>query len=380
MSALLSLLPLVLAGPPATAAADVVVLRDGRFVLGQVVEPAPRGKLRLVVRRGWVREHLPDRAAAWERSEAAYATRARQQRLRRLEAWRRQRPENPHDRINRWLDTEITRLKADAGDPLAPLLIVELAASEVRRLDRRPPETARLLRQAWRAGLDEPETRPIEELRARLEGRGFALSEVDPAPLDDLIALPLESEAQWLARRAATEVRDDRSLWWIRYQGLVLPADAQGGAGNLATAGAALKGLLGGEPPEDPLAEPLRMAEAKGRVGVVVTSLELGEDLAAATVEATLWVCLAPGRWTRAVVRPARVPVGAIPPEAAEPLGNDPQVQAAFRLLEGLGSGALGDDVRRRSLAVGAATRQALGMAQSALARDLEGLALRISP
>jgi hypothetical protein len=368
----------LMGNPPAAAAADVVSLRDGKAVLGQVIEPSPRGKLRLVVRRDWARRNLPDRAALWERSEAASAERARQQRLRRLEAWRRERPAEENDRIVPWLDAEIARRKAGAGEP-PPLLLVDLPASAIRRVERRPPETARILRQAWRAGLEEPETRPIAELRERLEGRGFALSEVDPAPLDDLIALPVESDAQWLARRAATEVRDDRSLWFVRHLGMVLPETAQADGANLAaTAGAALQSLLGEEPQEDPLAERLRAAEARGRVGLVVMGLELGEDLSSAAVEATLWVRMAPGRWVPAVVRPARAQAGAMPPDAAEAIGDDPQVRAAFRLFEGLGLGAVGEDARRRSLAVGAATRQALGMARTALVRDIDGLALGV--
>src|SRR5205823_1555355 len=88
LAGLVSLAP----AEPATAA-DAVTLRDGRVVLGQVVEPAPRGKVILLVRRAWAEAHVPDLLKRWEAAEAPSIKQARGQRRQRLEDWRRDRRE-----------------------------------------------------------------------------------------------------------------------------------------------------------------------------------------------------------------------------------------------------------------------------------------------
>jgi hypothetical protein len=371
---------ILLAQPPGPAtAADAVTFRDGRILLGQVLDAAPRKPLRVAVRRDWARAHLPDRAALWEKAEASTSARAREQRLARLTAWRPLRPADPKDRVGAWIDAEIGRLQAGGGTPV-PLLVIEIPPTQIRQLDRRPDDAARLLRQAWRAGLDDPETRPLDDLHRLLEGRGVALSDVDPAPLDELIALPLESETTWLTRRAATEVLNDEGLRFAQYQGLILPENARASPANLAAAAAAtLKGLLGDEPAEDPLAGKLQAIEAQGKVGVVLTRLELGDDLASATIASALLVRLAPGHWAPAVFRPATVRADDVPADAVAPVANDPQVKTLFGLFEMLLQGGVGQDIQQRTTNVGAATKQALGLSQSALTRDLESLTLPVN-
>lgn len=371
----LALLVLAGAGLVAESAADSVALRDGTTILGQLVEPPGRGRLRMVVRRDWARAHVPERAAAWEKAEARGLERATRERQRRLGAWLRERPREPHDRIAAWLDAEIARLGRPGAAP-PPLMLVELTAGNVRRVRRRPPEAARLMRQAWRAGLEGPEARPPEELRRLLEGRGFALGEVDPAPIDDLLPLAPEGESQWLIRRAATEVRDDRSLRYVHHLGLLLPEDGTGGIRDLATSLKVLVGEPGGR--EDAVARVSREVEARGRAGFLVTRLELGPGQDSATVEAALWVRQAPGRWVVAMRRPATVRVGELGPGAGEAIADDPRVRAAFRFLDGLGLGPAGEDAKRRSLEIGAATRRALGLARSVMDADLDGLALPV--
>ena len=50
----------------------------------------------------------------------------------------------------------------------------------------------------------------------------------------------------------------------------------------------------------------------------------------------------------------------------------------AFQLVEAIGLGGIPEDVKRRSLNVGAATRKALGQARSAAEADLAALAFPI--
>jgi len=364
----------------AAAPADSVTLRDGKVVLGQVVESSSRGKVGLIVRRSWVRARVPDRAKRWEQAEAGASRRARSQRRERLVAWRHERrsPAEGGDPLAAWFDGEIRRLESDPAEP-PPLLYIEIDRGQIRGMTRRPPETARLLRQAWRAGLAEPEETPLEDVKAHLAGRGVALSDVDPAPIDHLLPLPLETQARWLARRAATEVAQEPGLRYIRYLDLVLPEGANAGGVEVAGAAASVVRSLLGEEPGDPLAPKLAEAASRGRVGLVVTRLDVAEDVSKVTVTATLWVRAGSGGWTPAISRPAAASPEESPPVEARALDTDTQVQAAFRIIEGLGLGSVAPDVKQRSLNAGAATRRALGTAQSALARDLEELALPIS-
>ena len=136
---------------------------------------------------------------------------------------------------------------------------------------------------------------------------------------------------------------------------------------------------LAGEPRGDPLAARAREVAARGRVGLVVTGMETTEDLSSVQVEATLWVCTGPDRWEPAVSRRATVRPGDFPPDAGAELAADPQVDAAFRLVEGLGLGEVSGEMKRLALNVGAAVRRANGLARSALRREIDALASRSS-
>src|ERR1700730_13405076 len=96
---------LALATPASNTAADAVTLKDGQAALGRLVEPAPRGKVVLVVRRAWAEAHVPDWAKRGEPAETAWVKRARHERRERLVAWRTERaPQAPRgDSIGTWL-------------------------------------------------------------------------------------------------------------------------------------------------------------------------------------------------------------------------------------------------------------------------------------
>ena len=116
----------VVAGPP-NSAADVVTLRDGSVILGQVVDQAPKGKVSLVVRRAWAEKSLPQKFKAWKAAEGGAVQKGKADRLRRLEEWKRaarRRPgrEGRHDRPlahvrDRSHEGEHRRHGADERDP-----------------------------------------------------------------------------------------------------------------------------------------------------------------------------------------------------------------------------------------------------------------------
>ena len=357
------------------SAADRIVLQDGSAVLGQLVSMTP-SRIDVIVRRGWASAHLPDLAERWERTEAMRSDRARDDRLRRLRRWRddlraAESPGPIDDRINQ----AIARLEDPIGDDFSLLMTVGLDHREVARVEEASEDRRRMLRQGWRAGFDEVESMPVERLRDGLESRGFALNGLDPASIDDLLPIPEETDRRWLARRAATEVLDDPGLRLIRFEGLVLPDSVAGGVGvdrvDPAMLGGVIGGLLGGGGSSDPMMPHLQRIEADGRVGAVVTALEIAPDYGRVAVEAALLVRTGPGRWEVAARRRAEADPAAVPALDARRLADDPQVQAAFGLLEGLGIGAAGEDARRLSLGVGAAAEAALNRARADLEADL---------
>ena len=367
---------------PSRSTADAVTLRDGKVLLGQVVDSDRRGPLPVLVRREWARAHLPEKLSAWEKAEALLLRRAEAQRRERLMAWRRDRALLPAggERITAWIDRELARLANPGGVANSTLMIVRLPRAEVKSVDRKSKKDNRMLRLGWLSDFPDVETMPGDELAQALDGRGFSAEGDTPVSVDPLLPTQPETDGQWLVRRAATEIVNDPGGRLIRYQGLILPEPATGeappAASTLNAALGTLKELLG-EAPVDPLPGKLRELAGQGRAGVVVTRMELAPDLASVAVEATLWV-RGGERWIAAGTRSASVRPDDLPNGAGDGLADDPQVKAAFGVVEALGLGEVAPELKRRGLAMGAASRKALGDAKAALDRDLNDLSLSL--
>lgn len=377
---LFSLFVLTASPKSETTAADVLTLRDGQEVRGQVAELSPKGKLAFIVRRAWIEQHAPELARQWAAVETPVVKRARMQRVNRLVDWRRERVPAPGetDPILSWLDLEIDRLKAlDDAPPATHLMLAVLGRSDVKTVFRRGKDAARMLRQGWLARFDDVESMPLDALKSTLQGRGFAMSNIDRAAVDRLLPIPLESENHWRLRRAATEEVNEPALRFLRYQGLLLPETTLGEAPDARQLVVALASLLGGAPNANPLRAQARQVEARGRIALGVTTLNMAPDGSVVTVDATLWVRIDPDRWEKALSHPATIRPDQLRADAGESLVNDPRVQAAFRSFEGV-LGNVPPEIKRRGLNVGMAARMALGTAKSALASDLEALALPI--
>jgi hypothetical protein len=375
---------------PAESAADRLTLHDGRSLLGLVtaVTPGPRGGVELVVRRGWAEKHLKDRLELWDRAAARSTRLALTERQKRLAAWRTERAAGAagDDRILAWIDQELGRLSAPGGPPPSVLLAVRLARSDVRAMERRPAPNERLLRLAWLCRLPDPESTPLDDLKEALTTRGYtpeAAAKNAPASLDRLLRPVPEPEQMWLARRAATEVTVDSDLRFVRFQDTVIP-DTAGGQGlngiGLNTALSELKRLLDVDQAgrSDPLLEKLKEVAARGRRGAVVTRLLIQEDLSAVSVESTLWVRVGADRWAAYGSKTATVRPDDLAADAGKPLADDPQVKGAFQIVEMLGLGSIAEDVKRRTLRIGAATERALEKARSAFNQDVSALALPV--
>ena len=371
-----------LAAGPAVApasAADSLTLHDGSVVKGRIVDPSRRTAVSIMMSRAWAEAKIPKRMAAWRAVEDRTQKKARAQRVARLEAWKRERGgADQDDAIGKLIDAELERL-ADKDAKPSRLMVVSIDRREVKQITKSTPDLERLLSLGWRSGLKDVEGMTPAELKTAVQGRGFLAEGGEEPSLDDLLPLAPESDERWGIRRAATEVTAERSLRFVRYQGLLMPEGVPGQAPAAQDALGALKGLLGGgEAAEDPLIAKAKTVADRGRRGMVVTSLEIALDASAVQVESTLWVRSGQDRWDPAVRRPAQVRTDDLKPGAGEELIADPQVKAVFEMVEGLGLGGIDPDLKRRSLGVGAATRLALHQAQSALDGDIQAAALPI--
>ncbi len=242
-----------------------------------------------------------------------------------------------------------------------------------------------MLQLAWLCKLPDPETMPQDELRDALEARGYSLDangRSEAVALEQLLPPSPEPEQLWLARRAASELAVDPDLRFLRFQDTVLPDTGTGGlagGAGLSTAMSEIKRLLDPDQGEqaDPLLAKLKAIAARGRAGAVVTKLQIAPDMSNVTVESTLWV-RAGERWMPFGSRAATVRPEDLGAEAGKGLETDPQIQGAFKVVESLGLGAIPDELKTRSLRIGAATERALGMARSAFNDDLQALALPV--
>jgi hypothetical protein len=373
------------AGKAATAA-DRITLRDGSVVLGLVTSIAagPRGGVDVLVRRDWADKSLESWAKRWSRGIEQGTRLAVRQRRDRLRSWRRARSEGApaDDRIIAWIDAELKRLDDPARSARTPLMPVHLARGDVRNMARAPLASNRLLQLGWLCGLKDVEAMPLEDLKDALEGRGFAHEGEHTPSLAGLLPPSPESDLQWQARRAATELAVDPDLRFLRYQGMILPDVKTGqplGGLNLSTALSEITKLL--DPAQgqaDPLAASLKKVAERGRVGAVVTGLEIPADLSQATAEVTFWVRASGDRWVPFGSRKATVRPDEVAPEAGKNLAGDPQVQTAFSLVESLGLGSIPPELKERSLRMGAATEKALDTARAEFSQDLEALRLPV--
>ncbi len=413
----------------AKTVADRVVLRDGKSLLGQLVESSNDGLLTLVARRDLVRRTLPNWAGAWEAAEQATSAAALQQRRERLVAWRRDRRADSAsgDRVTRWLDRELGR---DAGTGSQPtLMAIRVDRNDVSAIERRSDSAAQILRAAWVLGLADPETIAPATLRELVAGRGMNLTDDASIAIDRLLPPLLEREDHWLLRRAATEALYDNGLRFIGFGSNILPEPIPGhpidpsagialvegvirdvlgagsvnslplGNGGLAARGrslltipipgnaldlaagarvaeGAVRGVLAAGQ-ADPLQSKLEAVAARGRTGMILTRIILAADLATASAESTLFYNNG-SNWDRAVWRSQSLEVGSVPPVVTELVGADPQVKAVMNLIDSIGAGFVTPEMKERGLAVGTTVGGAVVLARTALVRALTELAFDV--
>ncbi|QEH32774.1 hypothetical protein OJF2_12550 [Aquisphaera giovannonii] len=374
-------------------ASERVLLQDGSMVRGVItgIQPGSRGGVEMLVRREWAEKNLRAWYGRWDRALASGTKAAAKQRLERLRAWRRDRSAKvpADDRILAWIDREVRRLEdpARAAAPSA-LMPVTLPKADVRSFSRQTPANTRLLVLGWVCKIPDAETRKVDDLKDLVEARGFAPDGENVPSIAGLLPLVPEPEATWLARRAATEVTVDEGLRFVRYHEMVVPDTAAGAGAGQALGAADLSSALGslaklldldpGQGRDDPLVAVFRKIGDGGRVGAVVTRLEVPPDLSQANVEITLWVRVAAERWIPFAIKSTSMRPEDVAAGEGDRIADDPQVKRAFSLVESLGLGQVSPQLKDRALRMGAATEKALGTARGEMARALSDLMLPV--
>ena len=367
--------------PADTTAADRIKFKGGDELLGQVEDSSPAGSLLVLARREWVRANLPGRAREWEAANESITAEAALQRRERLMVWRHQRPTQPMqgDRITAWLDRELVA-PSKASDS-TPLIAVRIAPNLVSSVQRRGEQAARTLRAAWLLGIADAETTPLATLVDTIAGRGMVLQGDEPIALDRVAPPGPETDDHWLLRRAATEALHDEGLRFIRFGSTILPEPIAGQqpdpAAGTAIAGGVIRDVLGVGSP-DPLAERLRDIADRGRIGALITRIEVAPDLSAVSAESALYYHGAKG-WARGPWRTGSLQVGAVPPAVVAAVARDPQVRGVMELVESIGGGLVSPEMKDRGLVMGTTAGGAVLLARTALISSLTGLALDLT-
>ena len=360
--------------------ADRIVLRDGKELFGQVNESASGSALTILARREAIRTTLPDWSKKWEDAERGTTAVALHQRRERLAAWRRERPAESAsgDRISAWLDRELSELTGPAAP--SPLIAIRLGRNDVSAVERRSDSAARALRCAWLLGLANPETTPLATLKDAIAGRGMNLEGDEPIAIDRLLPPAAEPIDRWFLRRAATEVLHDEGLRFIQFGTSILPEPVPGQPLDPAMGATLVEGTIRdvlGVGRGDPLPARLHAVAARGRVGVVITRIEIAPDLGGVAAESTLYYRKG-SDWDRALWRSQNLPVGAVPPVVVSIVAQDPQVKAVINLIDTIGAGFVSPAMKERGLVVAATVGGAVVLARTSLVRSLAGLAFDV--
>jgi hypothetical protein len=359
--------------------ADRVRLRGGGELLGQIDDEARDGAIIVIARREAVRKALPAMAAKWEEAERQAGIVAQRQRRDRLEAWRRERQPTaaPGDPIMAWIDRELSDTAPADASP--PLMALRFPRSDVASIERRSEASARTLRQAWLLGLSDPEKTSPARLREALAAKGISLAGDDMVSIDGLLPLTVESSARWSMRRAATEVLHDDGLRFLRFGNTLLPEPVPGQpvdpAATMALVEGSVRDVLG-VGAGDPLPRRLREAEARGRVGLMITTIVIAPDLSDVSAESALYYC--EGEWGRGLWRTQRLEVGSVPPAVVSIVANDPQVKAIMGLIDAIGAGFVSPAMKEKGLVVGTTVGGAVVLARTSLVRSLMEIAFDI--
>jgi hypothetical protein len=361
--------------------ADRVRLRDGEELFGRVDESSPGAALTILARRELVRTTLPDWTKRWEDAEREATAGAVRQRRERLAGWRRDRPAEAAagDRITAWLDRELS----ESSGPVAPshLIAIRLGRGDVAAVERRSESAAQVLRWAWLLGLADPETPPLARLKDSIAGRGMTREGDEPIALDRLLPPGFEPADRWLLRRAATEVLSAEGLRFIRFGNTILPEPVPAQPLDPMTGATLVEGtirdVLGVKVP-DPLPSRLRAVAARGRVGMMVTSVGIAPDLGSVSAEATLYYRRG-SDWGRGVWRAQGLQVVSVPPVVGSLVAGDPQVNAVMDLTDLIGAGFVSPELKERGLVVGTNLGGAIVLARTALVRSLAGLAFEVA-
>ena len=380
--------------PVRTLGVDELTPKNGKKMYGVVMKQSRDG-VTMIVERKWFARTYPKRYKQHVEKEAGWLLRAREERLQRLKSWKLARIDA--EELVDFIEEETARIEAesDDNDPQAflkqPFTMVFFPADEIRDVFVQPPERRQVAGVAWKYQLERVTVRTVASLQRELYEQKLDVKN-EPVNLSEQFTVAkLQTEREWNARKALFEyvLREPldyqgsgTSLFKIDPDNPQKPEDllkgllggigggglgALGGLGGLGGDMGMIQELLdelNGGPRRRPAVKTewwksiASSAEADGFRGFRVTRI-IPSNTSNVKVETIFLAMITPGKWEKVATFSATENRDRQSTDDMARLKADPQIEAIFNALNGLGLGG-NQNLLDTALKQGAATEKAM--------------------
>jgi hypothetical protein len=381
---------------------DSVKIDGGKKLYGFMLEKRADQSIVFSVGRQWLQATHPQYYDEFSEIERERSELVRQQRIKLIEAWIEDRPEDRG--LVAFLEHELTRFSEQSPDDLGKkqFVTLELISTRYRDVVNQPADRRKIAGLAFQNDLDAVTTTPVSQLKKQLVELGVDVENEVVDLSKEVVSVIAESDRQWAARKAVVEYALRKQL---EYQGtggmLIRKTDKPDMTALVAQV---LSGGLGDDPISQLGAElglpefkkpkeqsdgwwkrATEEAERDGFCGVSIIRLNQNMLSATVTVEAYFFAMEKPGAWFQVAKFVGQSNTAEQTGEQLQRIQDDPQVKSVLDTLKGLGLG--GQGAIDQALRHGAATQKALQDANGLLsafisrnARELDSPPLAISP
>lgn len=369
---------------------DIVLLRGGKELRGSILK-RDKQTLRMAIQRDWLTENHADLAQEAIATEAKQRTDNRRILQDRITKWRDSRRDQPRLKFN--LERELTLLEKPLGPNAeeSQFAIVEVPADRVRRVFEAAPASKSLAAMAWSDNLPKVESTTFGKLKVQVEATHphWAKESIDIS--DRLPRGQTESADEWAARQAIWEYDFVEA---VNFQGMGnfvirIEADKRPDLAALLnqSAESLLAGQLGGlgldlggntkpSPSSDWQQVAISEAEKIGTRGFLVTRSLQVTGQGPAVVSAQFFAKLNDDKFHVIWSDEVRTDQATIKDEDVQRIQQDPQLQEALKIAQGLNLGNEVQKAVRFGGAVEASLKSAtnhFGVFRSRYTRTLDG-------
>ena len=370
---------------PDRLAVDVVSVRKLGRLHGILLSQGSQ-TTKIAVRKAWLASKLPEFSTQHLEKEASLIKEGRQKILQRLDQWKTDRKGDGNEAVIQFVDQNIRTLALDK--PFEPdkftFTVIELDATQVRRVYSQSDERHVIAGIAWQEKLPDVEERSFAFLKREVETRKIDVANYDVNLTEQLPGM-LDSDEEWEIRKAIIEFI---LLPRLEYHGIGTMFYRKSGSANpLAIMQQMMRG--GGFSQLNDLGKDLglpefqdrrddlddnvwlermiKTAESEDRRCFSVSSLSQGETV---LVETIVYVKAADKKWYPLKRFEAKEKLASQNADAINRIKQDPQVERVLKVAKQMG---LNDEnILDKAMRGGAATRKALQDVSSELEAFLE--------